>query len=149
MLKSILAIIVGYIVGNLVFLGLVTGLFFLLGVERVFQTDSYEVSNAWLALTLIVSLLCAALAGYVCHSISRSWRTCQVFALIVLMFTSISCIVQLRRINPDAPNIRAGEVGYLDAMRLGVPPRWLPFVNPIVWCMGVVIGARMKRRGAA
>jgi len=149
MLKSILAIIVGYIAGNLVFLGLVTGLFFLLGVERVFQTDSYEVSNTWLALTLVVSLLCAALAGYICHSISRSWRTCQVFALIVLMFTSISCIVQLRRINPDAPNIRAGEVGYLDAMRLGVPPRWLPFVNPIVWCMGVVIGARMKRRDAA
>jgi hypothetical protein len=149
MLKSVIAIIVSYIVGNLAFLGIVTGCFFLLGVERVFQPDSYEVSNTWLALTLVVSLLGAMVSGYLCHSISQSWRTCQVFALIVLMFTSISCIVQMRRINPDAPNIRAGEVGYLDAMKLGVPPRWLPFVNPIVGCMGVLIGAGMKRRGPA
>lgn len=149
MLKSILAIIVSYVVGNLVFLGIVTGCFFLLGVERVFQPDSYEVSNTWLALTLVVSLLGAVIAGYLCHAISRSWRTCQALALIVLMSTSISCIVQLRRINPDAPNIRAGDVGYFDAMKLGVPPRWLPFVNPIVGCMGVLIGAGMKRRGAA
>src|ERR1043165_9272859 len=124
MLKSILAIIVSYIVGNLVFFGIVTGCFFLLGVERVFQPDSYEVSSAWVALTLIVSFLGAMVAGYVCLWISHSSRTCQVLALIVLMFASISCIVQLRRINPDAPNIRAGEVGYLDAMKLGVPPRW-------------------------
>ena len=149
MLKSFLAIIVSYVVGNLVFFAIVTGCFFLFGVERVFQPDSYEVSIAWLAVTLIVSLLTAMIAGYVCHSISHSWRTCQVLALIVLMFTSISCIVQLRHINPDAPNIRAGDVGYFDAMKLGVPPRWLPFVNPIVGCMGVLIGAGMKRRGAA
>jgi nitrate reductase gamma subunit len=149
MLKSILAIIVGYVVGNLVFFGLITGCFFLLGVERVFEPDSYEVSTTWLALTLIVWLLSAAVIGYVCLSISHSWRTCQVLALIVLTLTSISCIVQLRHINPDAPNIRAGEVGYFDAMKLGVPPRWLAFVNPIVGCMGVLLGAGMKRRGAA
>jgi hypothetical protein len=149
MLKSILAIIVSYIVGNLVFFAMVTGCFFLLGVERVFEPDSYEISTAWLVLTLIVSLLGAVVAGYVCRLISQSWRICQVLALIILLLSSISCIVQLRRINPDAPNIRAGEVGYFDAMKLGVPPRWLPFVNPVVGCMGVLIGARMKRRGAA
>jgi len=149
MLKSILAIIVSYVVGNLVFLALVTGCFFLLCVERVFEPDSFVVSTVWLALTLIISLLGAVITGFVCHAISHSWRTCQVLALIVLVFTSISCFIQLRRINPDAPNIRAGEVGYFDAMKLGVPPRWLPFVNPIVGCAGVLIGARMKRRDPA
>jgi len=149
MLKSILGIIASYIAMFVVFMAIFTGLYFALGVERVFQADSYEVSNTWLALTLVVSLLGAAFGGYVCLSISRSWRTCQVLALIVLMLTSISCIMELRRINPDAPNIRAGDVEYLDAMKLGVPPRWFPFVNPIVTCMGVLVGARMKRRGNA
>ena len=146
MLKSIIAIIVSYVVGSLVFFALVTGLFFLLGVERVFEPDSYEVSSIWVALTLIVSLLGAMVTGYVCLSISHSWRTVQVLALLVLMFTSISCIVQMRRINPDAPNIRAGDVDYFNAFKLGVPPRWLAFVNPIVGCMGVLIGGRIKRR---
>lgn len=148
MLRSIVAIIVSYVVGNLVFFGIISGCFFLLGVERVFQPDSYEVSSTWLALTLVVSLLGAVVAGYVCLSISHNWRTCQVLALIVLMLTSISCIMELRRINPDAPNIRAGDVEYFDAMKLGVPPRWFPFVNPIVTCMGVLLGARIKRRRA-
>jgi hypothetical protein len=146
MLKSILAIIVSYVVGNLVFFGIITACFFLLGVERVFEPDSYEVSRAWLALTLVASLLGAAVGGYVCFSISQSWQTCQAFALIVLMLTSISCIIEFRRINPDAPNIRAGEVEYFDAMKLGVPPRWFPFVNPIVTCMGVLAGARIRKR---
>jgi hypothetical protein len=145
MFKSVLAIIVGYVAGNLVFFGIITGCFFLLGVERVFEPDSYEVSSAWLALTLIASLLGAVVAGYICLSISWSWRACQLLALIALMLTSISCIVQLRRINPDAPNIRAGDVDYFNAMKLGVPPRWFPFVNPIVSCMGVLVGARLKR----
>jgi hypothetical protein len=147
MLKSILAIIVSYVVGNIVFFGIITGCFFLLGVERVFQPDSYEISNAWLALTLVVGFFGAAVGGLICLSISHSWRACQALALIVLMLTSISCILEFRRINPDAPNIRAGEVEYLDAMKLGVPPRWFPFVNPIVTCMGVLAGARIKRRG--
>lgn len=144
-MKSIVAIIVSYIVGNLVFFGIITGCFFLLGVERVFEPDSYEVSSLWVALSLVVSFLGAVVAGYICLLISHSWRTCQILALIVLMFTSISCIMQLRRINPDAPNIRAGDVDHFNAMKLGVPPRWLPFVNPIVGCIGVLIGARLKR----
>ena len=38
MLKSIVAIIVSYVIGNLVFFGIITACFFLLGVERVFVT---------------------------------------------------------------------------------------------------------------
>jgi hypothetical protein len=146
MFKSIVAIIVSYVVVNLVFFGIITGCFLLLGVERVFQPDSYVISHTWLMLTLTGSLLGAAVGGYVCVSISQSWQTCQAFALIVLMLTSVSCIIEFRRINPDAPNIRAGDVEYFDAMKLGVPPRWFPFVNPIVTCMGVLVGARIKKR---
>jgi hypothetical protein len=51
--------------------------------------------------------------------------------------------------NPDAPNTRAGEVEMLDAMKLAVTPLWLHFVNPILSGAGVLIGARMKRPGAA
>jgi ABC-type Na+ efflux pump permease subunit len=148
MLKSILAIIVSYIAGYLIFFGIITACFFLLGVERVFEPDSYEISSTWLSLALIVSLLSTGVAGYICLAMSRSWRTCQALALIVLFLTSITCIVEFRRINPDAPNIRAGEVGYVDAMMLGVPPRWFPFVNPVIGCFGVLIGARLKRRNA-
>jgi Co/Zn/Cd efflux system component len=149
MLKSILAIIVSYVAMFAIFMAIFTCLYFVLGVERVFQPDSYEVSMLWIALTLVIGLLVSIFAGFLCAAISKSWRTCQVFALIVFVLAMIQCFGALRRNNPDAPNIRAGEVGMFDAMSLAVTPLWLHFVNPILGGAGVLIGARMKRRDAA
>jgi hypothetical protein len=87
-------------------------------------------------------------AGYLCAAISKSWRTCQVFALVIFLLALIQCLFDLRR-NQDSPNVRAGEVGYADAVRLAVPPFWLHFVNPVISGVGVLIGARIKRRDAA
>src|SRR2546423_2496513 len=148
MLKSILAIIISYIVLFAVFMAIFTGLYFVLGVERVFQTDSYEVSMLWIVLTLVIGFLVSMFSGWLCAAISKSWRTCQVFALIVFLLALIQCFSALKR-NPDAPNVRAGEVGMFEAMALAVTPLWLHFVNPILSGAGVLVGARMKRRGAA
>jgi hypothetical protein len=147
MLKSILAIIVSYIAMFVIFMAIFTCLYFVLGVERVFQADSYEVSMLWIALTLVIGFLVSMFAGWLCAAISKSWRACQVFALIVFLLALMQCLSALRR-NPDAPNTRAGEVGMFDAMRLAVTPLWLHFVNPILSGAGVLIGARMKRREA-
>ena len=138
MLKSILAIVVSYVAMFVIFMAIFTGLYFVLGIERVFQTDSYEVSMLWIVLTLVIGFVVSIFAGYLCAAISKSWRTCQVFALI-------QCLSALKR-NPDAPNTRAGEVGMFEAMTLAVSPFWLHLVNPVLCGAGVLIGARMKRR---
>ena len=145
MLRSILAIVASYVVMFVIFMAIFTCLYFALGVERVFQTDSYEVSMLWIVLTLVIGFFVSMFAGYLCAAISKSWRTCQVFALIVFLLALIQCLSALRR-NPDAPNVRAGEVGMFDAMSLAVTPLWLHFVNPILSGAAVLIGARMKRR---
>ena len=145
MLKSILAIIVSYVAMFALFMAVFTGLYFLLGVERVFQPDSYEVSVLWIALTLVVGFVGTLLAGYLCASMSNSWRTCQVFALVVFLLALLQCLSALKR-NPDAPNVRAGEVTYLEALGLAVTPLWLHFVNPIMSGVGVLLGAGLKRR---
>jgi hypothetical protein len=148
MLKSILAIIVSYIVMFIFFMAIFTGCYFALGVERILQPDSYEISVLWLSLTLVFSFLGSMIGGLLCAAISKSWRTCQVFALIVFLLTLLSCLSALKR-DPDAPNVRAGEVSYLDAMKLAVTPMWLHLVNPVISGAGVLLGARMKRRSNA
>ena len=148
MLKSILAIIVSYVAMFVLFMAVFTGLYFLLGVERVFQPDSYEVSVLWIVLTLVVGFLGTLLAGYLCALMSKSWRTCQVFALVVFLLALIQCLSALKR-NPDAPNVRAGEVTYLEALGLAVSPLWLHFVNPVLSGVGVLLGAGLKRRDSA
>jgi hypothetical protein len=147
MLKSILAVIVSYVFMFVVFLAIFTCLYFALGVERVFQTDSYEVSMLWIILTLVIGFIVSMFSGWICAAISKNWRTCQIFALIVFVLAAIQCLSALKR-NPDAPNVRAGEVGMFDAMSLAVTPLWLHILNPLLSGAAVLIGARMKRRGA-
>ena len=147
MLRSILAIIASYAVMFVFFFAVFTGCYLALGPERAFQPDSYEVSMVWIVVALVVSLLGSMFGGYLCSAISRNMRTCQVFAFIVFFLGLLACIPAMKR-DPDSPNVRAGEVENLQAMQLAVTPMWVHFLTPVVSAAGVIVGARMKRRGS-
>lgn len=149
MLKSILAIIASYAAMFIFMFAVFTGCYFALGVEGTFQTDSYNVTTVWAALTVVVSLLAGIIGGFVCAAISKSKRTCQIFAFIVFLIGLLACVVPAMQRSPDAPNVRAGEVSNTDAMRLQVSPLWLHLLTPVVSAAGVLLGARMKGRGDA
>ena len=148
MLKSILAIIVSYLALFILFMAISTGCYFALGIERVFQPDSYEVSTLWVILTLVIAFLVTMFAGYLCATLSKNWRTCQVFALIVFLLALWQCLSGMKR-DSEGPNVRAGDVTYLEAIGHAVTPMWFHFVNPIVNGAGILLGARMRRRGNA
>src|SRR3954468_24850971 len=97
MLKSIIAIVVSYVAMFVLFMAVFTGLYFLFGVERVFQPDSYAVSTLWITVTLIGALLGGMFGGFLCATISKSWRTCQVLALVVFLLALIQCVSALRK----------------------------------------------------
>lgn len=148
MLRSILAIIVSYVAMFIFLFAAFTGCYLALGAEGAFQTDSYEVSTIWIALTVVVCLLAGTIGGFLCAAISKNKRTCQIFAFIVFILGLLACIPALKR-NPDAPNVRAGEVSNLEAMGLAVSPMWLHLLTPVVSAAGVLLGARIKGRGDA
>ena len=143
MLRSFLGVIVGYAVLSVFFFAIFTGAYFLLGVERIFQPDSYAVSTLWLVLSAAISLFGSILAGYVCAAISRSQLTCRVFAWIVLIVLILFCLPKLR---DPTPHVRAGEISNMEAMELTQMPVWMHLLNPILGAAGVLLGARMKVR---
>ena len=147
MLKSILAIIVSYVAMFIFLFAAFTGCYLALGADGTFQTDSYNVTTVWIALTVVVCLLAGLIGGLLCAAISKSKRTCQIFAFIVFFLGLLACIPAMQR--TDAPNTRAGEVTNIDAMKLAVSPMWLHLLTPAVSAAGVLLGARMKGRGDA
>ena len=149
MLKSIIAIVVSYVAMFVVFMAIFAGLYFVLGAERVFKAYSYEISTLWLTLTMIFGFLVTLFAGFLCATISKNWRTCQVFALIVFALASVQCLMAIRRQNPDAPNTRASEVSFSEGIEHAVTPFWLHVVNPVINGAGALLGARLKRRDPA
>ena len=145
MLRGIVGVIAGYIVMAIFITIVFLGLFLALGVERVFQPDSYEVSTLWLAITAVIGVCSGILGGYVCAAISRSMRACQVLALIVLVLGIVLCLPKMR----EDPHVRAGDVPTLQVMHLAQVPPWMHVLTPILGAVGIFLGARMKRQPAA
>jgi amino acid transporter len=141
MLRGVLGVIGGYLVMVTFLTILFLGVFLALGVERVLQPDSYEVSTLWLAISAVISFGSAILGGYVCAAISRSMRACQVLAVIVLVLGIILCLPKMR----EDPHVRAGDVPTLQVMHLAQMPVWMHVLTPVLGAVGVLLGARMKK----
>lgn len=141
MLRGIVGVIVSYVVMAIFITVLFLGGFLALGVERFFQSDSYEISTLWLAISTLISICSAILGGYVCAAISRSMRACQVLALIVLFLGIVLCLPKMH----EDPHVRAGEVPTLQVMQLAQMPVWMHVLTPVLGAVGVLLGARMKK----
>ena len=142
MLKGIVGVIVGYILMEILVTLLFLGGFLVLGVERFFQTDSYEISRLWLAISILISVCSAIVGGYVCAALSGSVRACQILALIVLVLGVLLCLPKMH----EDFHVRAGDVAVSDVMRLAQVPVWMYALTPTVGAVGILVGARMRQR---
>lgn len=145
MLRAILGVVVSYAVLFFLWMALFFGVYALLGPERVFQPDSYEVANLWLVLTGVITFGGAMAGGYLCAVISKSNRACQVLAFVVFLIAIFLCIKAMRR-DTGGLHIRAGEVTNREAVELAVVPTWMHLLNPVIGAAGVLLGARIKLR---
>lgn len=143
MLKAILAVVVGYIVMAILAFAIFTCAYLALGADRVFEPEGYAASTLWMAIMVAVSLLLGLLGGWICAAISKSKRTCQVFAGIVLALGLLSAVVTMMKEHPDA--VRSGDVSNIQAMQMTQTPAWLCLLNPALAAAGVLLGARMKK----
>jgi uncharacterized membrane protein YhaH (DUF805 family) len=142
MLKSILGVIVGYIVMAIFSFAVFTCAYLALGVERVFEPESYDVSTIWMVLMIVFALIGGIVGGFVCAAISKSKGACMAFAGIVL---AIGLIVSVMTKMKEHPNTaRTGDVPNLVAMQNAQTPAWLCFLNPVLCAAGVIFGAKKK-----
>jgi heme/copper-type cytochrome/quinol oxidase subunit 3 len=143
MLKSILAVIVGYIVMTIFAFAIFTCAYLGLGVDRVFEAESYAVSTLWMVIMVAVALILGLLGGLTCAAISKSKGACMALAVIVLALGLIFAIMTAMKEHPDTA--RSGDVQNLQAMQMAQTPTWLCLLNPVLGAAGVLLGARMKK----
>lgn len=147
MLKSILGVIVGYIAMAIFSFAIFTCAYLGLGVERVFEAESYDVSTIWMVIMVAIALIVGILGGLICAAISKSKGACMAFAGIVLAVGLIVSIMTAMKEHPDTA--RSGDVPNLEAMQKARTPTWLCLLNPVLVAAGVLLGARMKKLPAA
>jgi hypothetical protein len=142
MLKSIVGVIVGYIVMAIFAFAVFTCAYLGLGVDRVFEPDSYAVSTMWIAIMVAVALIGGILGGLTCAAISKSKGACTAFAVIVFALGIIVAIPAMMK--EHSSEARSGDVPNLKAMSMAQNPTWLLLLNPVISAAGVMLGAKKK-----
>lgn len=146
MLRSILAVAAGYVVFALFIFITFTALYLLLGAEASFEPGSYHPSNLWLALSTLLGFVGTVVGGYVCAALARGGRAPLALAVLVLVVGLFFALLAPKRSEGDAA--RAGNVPNMEAMQKAIQPKWSALLNPCLGVVGVLVGARLRRKPA-
>ena len=145
MVRSITGVVVGYVVMIIFIFLTFTGLYFLLGAEGSFETDTYEVSTIWIIISFVLSIAAALIGGYVCVTIAKSQKAALVLAGIVFVFGIVMAIPVLSESTEDVQEMRKADVPNMEAMQKAKQPPLVALLNPIIGAIGVFAGARLKK----
>jgi energy-converting hydrogenase Eha subunit A len=143
MLRAILSVIVGFVVVCVVVVACFTALQLGLGNERVFKPGSWEPSTLFNIAALVIGVVAAIIAGYVCAAIARSPRPPLVLASLLLLFGLVTATMNVYDNRPMTP--RPANATPMDAAEHNREPVWMPFANAVIGFAGVMIGARLRR----
>lgn len=147
MARTIGAVILGYVVIVLFVMITFSVAYLLLGTEGAFQPGSYAVSGAWIAVSIVLSILGAVLGGYVCAVVAKGGAAVKWLAALVLVLGLALAIPTLGG-GPEAELARTGGVGNFEAMQSAVQPTWITLLNPFIGAIGVLLGGRWRRSPA-
>jgi hypothetical protein len=146
MLKSIVGVIVGYLVIMFVAFAAYTAAYLGLGADRAFEAGTYALSGIWIGLVIAITLITGLVGGLTCAAISKSRTAGLVFAVIVFV---LGFVFELPNLKKDhTPVARAGDVSNMEAMGKAQPPVWLCIFNPFLGGAAVLMGTRMKKSPA-
>lgn len=143
MLRKIGGVIAGYVFMVAFIIGTFSALYAVLGTERSYKPESYEVSMLWIISTFLLGFIAAFFAGWFCKMISKSTGAVQVFAGIVLILGIIMGIGVMMAEKPNEK--RVGEVTNAEAMQKSQQPTWVAFLNPVIGAIGIIVGGAFRK----
>src|SRR5262245_8548589 len=92
MLRSIGAVIAGYLVLFIILFCVLTAAYLTMGADRAFQPGSFHPSGLWLIVEIVVGFLAAAVTGLVCIAIARKRGAVIALVIVILAIGWLSAI---------------------------------------------------------
>ena len=143
MIRTILGVIIGFVVLLLIQFVILTAAYLLLGADWTFQPGTFALSPAWLVIQAVFTLAAGVIAGKVCRVVAgRGWSTIP-FIVLVLVLGLLASIPFL--LLGDSIPARVGDIGIIQAMGSGRPPKWFRVLMPFVTALGIMMGGRSKK----
>jgi hypothetical protein len=148
MLRSILAVVVGYIVMAALVMLSFTPAFF--APELVFEKDGFGVTLAFLVFSLAMGGVAAVLGGFVAALIAgrHARRSLLAFAAIVLVLGVGSAVHGLFQAPQTVSAEEAARMTPIEKAAIGHEPAWYAFLLPFLGSAGILAGGSVARTSA-
>jgi len=146
MLRSVLAVIVGYIVMFILQVAAFMTIYTVVGPNWSFKTGSYQASTRWTLMQFVVIFVTAAIAGLICAVIAKGGKAPLALAGVVLVLGLLLGVAGTVMRPADTHEVRTGDVPNMVAMQKARHPTWVIFLGPVIGALGVVVGGKVKRR---
>lgn len=146
MVRSVIGVIVGYIVMIVLQVAAFMTLYAVIGADWSFKPHSFQASTRWTLAQFVVIAVTAVIAGVVCAIIARGGRAPIALAVIVLILGICAAVWKTSLQPPDKTSLRLGPVSQVEAMNKAWHPTWVVFLGPVLGAAGILIGGRLKRR---
>ena len=146
MLRSVLAVIVGYLVMFVLQVAAFMTIYTLVGADWSFKPASYQASTRWTVMQFVVIGVTAIIAGLICAVIAKGGKAPLALAAVVLVLGFGLGLLGTALRPADTHEVRTGNVSNMEAMSKARHPVWVVFLGPVVAAVGVVIGGKLKRR---
>jgi hypothetical protein len=146
MLRSVLGVIVGYIVMFILNVAAFMTIYTIVGPDWSFKPGSYQASTRWTVMQFALVLVVAIIAGVVCAVIAKGGKAPLALAAVVLVLGIGMGAAAIALRPADTHEVRMGNVSNMEAMSKARHPTWVVFLGPFIGAVGVVIGGKLRRR---
>ena len=146
MLRSVLGVIVAYILMFILQVAVFMTIYTLMGPDWSFKPASYQASTRWTAMQFAVVLITCIIAGLICAAIAKGGKASLVLAAVVLVLGLGLGLLSTAMRPVDTHEVRTGNVPNMEAMSKARHPAWVMFLGPIIGAVGVVIGGKLRRQ---
>ena len=146
MIRSIIAVVASYL--TMFVLGFVAFScgFLILGSEVVFKPGIFESSTTWIVIAFAICIVEAMIGGFLCALIARGGRAPLVLAIVAFALALAVSVADMNKGKTNAGLVRAPDTPKMEAIQKAYWPGWVPFAFSFTSPIGILIGARLKRR---
>jgi hypothetical protein len=145
MLKTIFAVVAGYVVMALFVMVSSVVAFAAMGADRAYRPATFEPTGVWIITVLALGFIAAMVGGYVAAIITSNPAATKTLALVVMILGLVFALPGFRQPVLDPP-ARTSDMPLMQTMGAGHQPAWVALMLPVVGAAGVLSGAKRHRR---
>jgi hypothetical protein len=145
MARSIIAVIVGYLVMFALEVAAFIAIYSMMGADWSFKMASYQPSTRWTLLQFIVIFVTAAVGGLVCQLIAGKGKSPLVLAgVVVVIGLALGAMINSNS-SADTRKMGTSDIPAIQAIRKAQHPVWVVLANSFLAGVGVIVGGSLKR----